>query len=95
MASSNENLEEGLPEGYEIPVHRSLTEPEQMGGVPSNVVIINATLTVAMAYLLMSPLPLPFGVLLHIAAAAACSSDPEILEVFVISVRDRARRLSV
>lgn len=89
------NQEDALPEGYEIEVHRSLTEPEQMAGVPSNVVIINATLTVATAYLFMSPLPLPFGLLLHLAAAAACSSDPEILEVFFISMRDRARLLSV
>lgn len=94
MVDTNQQSE-GMPDGYEIPVHRSLTEPEFMGGAPSMVAIINATLTVATAYLLMSPWPLLLGVLMHGAAAAVCSSDPEILEVFFISVRDRARRLSI
>ena len=35
-------------EGYEIPLHRALTEPILMGGAPRTVAIVNGTLTAAL-----------------------------------------------
>lgn len=33
-----------LPHGYEVPVHKSLTDPILLGGVPRALAIINGTL---------------------------------------------------
>ena len=35
-------------EGYEIPLHRALTEPILMGGAPRSVAIFNGTLAAAL-----------------------------------------------
>ena len=36
-----------LPDGYEVPLHRSLTEPMMMGGAPRTVAISVGTLAAA------------------------------------------------
>ena len=40
-------MQSELPEGYVIPVRRSLTEPILMGGVPRTAAILNGTLAAA------------------------------------------------
>ncbi|ULH06441.1 VirB3 family type IV secretion system protein [Alcaligenes faecalis] len=37
----------GLPDGFEAPLHRALTEPILMGGAPRTVAIANGTLAAA------------------------------------------------
>ena len=37
----------GLPDGFEVPLHRSLTEPIMMGGAPRAVAISVGTLAAA------------------------------------------------
>lgn len=43
MSSPSSNVE-----GYEIPLHRALTEPILMGGAPRTVAIVNGTLAAAL-----------------------------------------------
>ena len=45
MTSSNSLI------GFEVPLHRSLTEPILMGGAPRTVVIANGTLAAAVGLL--------------------------------------------
>ena len=35
-------------EGFEIPIHRSLTQPIMIGGVPREIAILNGTLSAAL-----------------------------------------------
>ena len=35
------------PEGFEVPLHRALTEPIMMAGVPRSLAILNGTLSAA------------------------------------------------
>ena len=41
------NLPHSLPPGFEVPLHRSLTEPILLGGAPRTVAIANGTLAAA------------------------------------------------
>ncbi|MQU46284.1 conjugal transfer protein TrbD, partial [Pseudomonas helleri] len=43
MSAANEGAP-GFASGFEIPLHRSLTEPILMGGAPRTVAIANGTL---------------------------------------------------
>lgn len=69
------------PEGYEIPVHRSLTVPLLMGGVPREVMILNATMTAALIFGLGTLWVLPFTLVVHLGFVTACRHDPKIVEV--------------
>ena len=75
-------------EGYEIPLHRALTEPILMGGAPRVVAIVNGTLAAALGL----GLQLWFaGILVwilgHAAAVYAARKDPAFMEVLVRHVR--------
>lgn len=71
------------PEGYEIPVHRSLTEPVLMGGVPRKFGIMLGTITAALAMGLSSLWVLPFSLAAYLGMVSACKIDPEIEQVFI------------
>lgn len=68
-------------EGYEIPVHRSLTRPILMAGVPREVMILNLTLGAALTFGLETLWVLPFNLVIHLSFVSACKHDPEIFEV--------------
>ena len=71
------------PEGYEIPVHRSLTEPMLMGGVPRKFAIILGTFTAALVMGLGSVWVLPLSFAAYLGMVSACKADPEIEQVFL------------
>lgn len=73
----------GHPDGYEIPVHRSLTEPVMMGGVPRKFAIILMTFTAALVMGLGSLWVLPFSFAAYLGMVSACKVDPEIQDVFL------------
>lgn len=77
-------------EGYEIPLHRSLTEPILMGGAPRAVAIINGTLAAALGLGLQLWLA---GIVVwlagHAAAVYAARKDPAFMEVLVRHVRHK------
>jgi len=76
------------PEGYEVPVNLSLTQPVLMGGVPRPFAIVNGTLTAALTLgLHVWWLGLPLGLLLHAGAVRLTKADPLWFDVFKRQLR--------
>lgn len=77
--------------GFEIPVHRALTEPILLGGAPRNVAIINGTLAAALGLGLQLWLAgLVVWLVGHGAAVYAARKDPVFMDVLVRHVRHKA-----
>ena len=74
--------------GFEVPVHRALTEPILLAGAPRAVAILNGTLSAAIGLGLRLWIA---GLLLwligHMAAAWAAKRDPFFVEVVRRHVR--------
>ncbi len=64
-------------EGFEIPIHRSLTQTLLMAGAPREVTLINGTVSTALVLGLHSWYGLPVGLVLHLIAVAAAKQDPQ------------------
>jgi len=77
-------------EGFEVPLHRSLTEPILMGGAPRTVAIVNGTLAAALGLGLQLWIA---GVVVwligHAAAVIAARKDPAFMDVLVRHVRHK------
>lgn len=78
-----------MPDGYEIPVHRALTQPILMAGVPRKVVILNMTLTAAMVMGLGSIWVLPLTLAVHLGFVSACRNDPEFFDILLVHLRQK------
>ena len=80
----------GVAPGFEIPLHRSLTEPILLGGAPRTVAIANGTLAAAVGLGLQLWLP---GVLLwlvgHALAVWGARLDPQFMQVFARHIKQR------
>lgn len=78
-------------EGFEVPLHRSLTEPILLGGAPRGLAILIGTLAAAIGIGLQLWLP---GLLIwicgHSAAVCAARRDPKIVEVLLRHVKHRS-----
>lgn len=76
--------------GFEIPLHRALTEPILLGGAPRTVAIFNGTLAAAFGLGLRLWIP---GLLLwligHSLAVYAAKRDPRFLECLSGHVRHK------
>ncbi len=76
--------------GFEIPLHRSLTEPILMGGAPRTVAIINGTLAAALGLGLQLWIA---GALVwiigHGSAVYAARKDPAFMDVLIRHVRHK------
>lgn len=68
--------------GFEIPIHRSLTEQIMIGGVPKPIAIINGSIAAAFVLMLSSFYIVPVCVVVHVAARLAAKKDPQFFEVF-------------
>ncbi len=77
-------------QGFEIPLHRALTEPILLGGAPRTVAIFNGTLAAAVGLGLRLWIP---GLLLwligHALAVYAAKRDPRFLECLSRHVRHK------
>lgn len=69
------------PEGFRIPIHRSLAEPVMMGGVPRNIAIANGVAVVSCVLGAHNLWVLPIGILSHLVLVALHRSDKEILSI--------------
>ncbi len=77
-------------EGFEVPLHRSLTEPILMGGAPRNVAIINGTLAAALGLgLQLWIVGLLVWLIGHGIAVFAARKDPAFASVLVRHVRHK------
>ena len=72
-----------LPEGFEVPIHRSLTQPQLMAGAPREITLINGTLSTALVLGLHSVYGVPVGLVLHLIAVAVTKRgfDPDAITV--------------
>ena len=69
--------------GFEVPLHRSLTEPILLGGAPRTVAISNGTLAAAVGLGLRLWLPgLALWMAGHALAVWGARLDPQFMQVF-------------
>jgi type IV secretion system protein TrbD len=80
-----------LLEGFEVPLHRSLTEPIFMGGAPRAVAIVNGTLAAAVGIgLRLWLVGIALGLVGHVLAVWGAKADPQFMEVFARHVKHKA-----
>lgn len=77
--------------GYVVPLHRSLTEPILLAGLPRNVAFLVWTVVAAMVLGGQQLWVLIPGLALHLVCVRATRYDPQLLEVFKASQRDPHR----
>jgi type IV secretory pathway TrbD component len=78
-------------EGFEVPVHRSLTEPMLIAGLPRSLGLILWTGTATFAFGLHQIWVLPISLALHVVLAAATKRDPYFFDVFLRALRANRR----
>jgi type IV secretory pathway TrbD component len=71
-----------VTEGFEVPIHRSLTEPILMAGVPRTMAILNGTVAAALVLGLHFILGIPICLIIHMAAVIATKKDPQFFDCF-------------
>ena len=79
------------PEGFEVPLHRSLTEPMLLAGLPRAVALVLWTTVGAFAFGLHQVWVLPIGIAVHLAAAAVTKSDPYFFDVLLLALKTQRR----
>lgn len=81
-----------VPEGFEVPLHRSLTEPILMAGAPRGVAILNGTISAALGLGLQMWLAgLVLLITVHTLAVFAAKRDPHFLDVLLRHIRQRGQ----
>jgi type IV secretory pathway TrbD component len=77
-------------DGFEVPLHRSLTEPILLAGAPRAIAILNGTLAAALGLgLRLWIAGLALWVIGHALAAFAAKRDPHFAEVLPRHLRQR------
>ena len=77
-------------EGFEVPLHRALTEPILLGGVPRTFAIANGTLAAAVGLGLQMWLPgLALALLGHALGAWGAKVDPAFMPVLARHLKQR------
>ena len=75
-------------DGFEVPLHRALTEPILMGGAPRTVAIVNGTLAAALGLgLQLWVAGIVVWIVGHAAAVYAARKDPAFADVLMRHVR--------
>ena len=78
------------PQGFEVPLHRSLTEPILMGGAPRLVAILNGTLAAAIGLgLRLWVVGIVVWIICHATSVYAAKKDPRFMEVLVRHIRHK------
>jgi type IV secretion system protein VirB3 len=80
-----------LIDGFEVPLHRSLTEPIFLGGAPRSVAIVNGTLAAAVGLgLQLWIVGILMGVAGHGLAVWGAKADPQFMDVFARHVKHKS-----
>ena len=80
----------GFMPGFEVPLHRSLTEPILLGGAPRTVAIANGTLAAAVGLGLQLWIPgLVLWIVGHALAVWGARVDPQFRQVFARPVKHK------
>lgn len=80
-----------LPEGFEVTVHRSLTEPIMFAGLPKSFALLLWTLSLCIVLGLYQIWFLPITIVLHLFFAALARRDPYFFDIFLRAIRAQAR----
>ncbi len=67
-------------EGYEIPIHRSLTDQILLGGVPRSIAILNGSVGAALGLGAQSWFVIPICLVVHVLAMVATKKDPQFFD---------------
>lgn len=79
-------------DGFEVPVHRALTEPILLGGAPRAVAILNGTLAAAIGLGLQQWIAgLGLFITGHTLAVFAAKRDPDFMAVLARHLRQSGR----
>ena len=78
-------------DGFEIPVHRSLTQPIMFAGLPRTFGLLMWTTVSALVLGLHQIWILPLGVVLHLLFAAVARRDPFFFDVFLRAIHAQRR----
>ena len=77
--------------GYEVPLHRSLTERIMLAGAPRSVAIVNGTLAAALGIgLRLWIAGLAVWIVGHLAAVYAAKKDPQFTDVLLRHLRHKS-----
>ncbi|MBU6472192.1 MAG: VirB3 family type IV secretion system protein [Alphaproteobacteria bacterium] len=77
-------------DGFEVPLHRALTEPILLGGAPRAIAIVNGTLAAALGLGLQMWLAgLLFWIVGHSLSVFAARRDPDFAPVVARHLRQR------
>jgi type IV secretion system protein VirB3 len=77
-------------EGFEVPLHRSLTEPILLGGAPRTLAIANGTLAVALGLGLRLWLPgIAVWAIGHLLCVWGAKRDAQFVPVFARHLKQR------
>jgi type IV secretory pathway TrbD component len=68
-------------DGYEVAIHRSLTEPILLMGVPRPIAILNSTLLAALVVGTHSGYSIPVCLIIHFIAVLGTKKDPQFFDV--------------
>lgn len=79
----------GQPEGYNIPLHRSLTEPLLMAGVPRNFCMMNLTMGLGISIMIKFYFFLLITFFLHVVMVFVTKKDPQYFEALRRHVNDK------
>ena len=81
----------GLIEGFDIPLHRALTEPILLGGAPRSVAILNGTIAAALGIGLQLWIAgIGVWAIGHAVAVFAAKRDPHFAGVLARHLRQKA-----
>ena len=81
-----------VPNGFEVPIHKSLTEGVKFAGVPREIALINGTLAMAFGLGAQSLLAIPVGICIHAILAILTRKDSQILPVLLRNLKRSARQ---
>jgi type IV secretion system protein VirB3 len=79
------------PEGFEATIHRSLTGPMLLAGLPRSVALGLWTTVAAFAFGLHELWVLPVGMGLHLGAAAVTKADPYFFDIVLVALKTQTR----
>lgn len=75
-------------QGFELPLHRSLSEPILLGGAPRSVAILNGTVAAVVGLGLQLWLPgLALWLVGHALAVWGARLDPQFMQVFARHIK--------
>ncbi|AKP72327.1 ABC transporter substrate-binding protein [Piscirickettsia salmonis] len=76
--------------GFSVTIHKSLTQPLLLLGVPREIAIINLTLGCAIGLGLQTLYALPANILIHVVAVVLTKKDPYFFQVILRSIRKKS-----